>query len=114
MTFIWSTRGRAWGFRFLRDGGSPDPFMEYAKAFSGVEQEREVWRRDDGVVALRFPDPGGRKDSAGRLIPQEFVVFETLASQINSVQDGIDVVWPKVANEFKEIWKQPQAPMVTG
>jgi len=113
MTFIWSTRGRTWGFRFLRDGGSPDPFVEYAKAFSGVEQEREVWRRADGVVALRFPDPGGLQDSAGRVIPQEFVLFGTLASQVNSVQDGIDKVWPTVSEEFQQIWNRPDAPQVT-
>ncbi|MBC7596507.1 MAG: hypothetical protein H7288_21705 [Kineosporiaceae bacterium] len=110
MTFIWSTRGRTWGFRFLRDGGSVNPFVEYAEAFSGVEQEREVWRRSHGVVALRFPTPGGLEDSAGRVIPQEFVVFGTLALQINSVQDGIDQVWPLVAMEFEEIWVQPEAP----
>ena len=110
MTFIWSTRGRTWGFRFLRDGGSADPFVDYAEAFSGVEQEREVWRRSNGVVALRFPTPGGLEDSAGRVIPQEFVVFGALASQINSVQGGIDKVWPSVAEEFKRIWDGPEAP----
>lgn len=112
MTFIWSTRGRTWGFRFLRDGGSVDPFVDYAKAFSGVEQEREVWRRSDGVVALRFPTPGGTKDSAGRVIPQEFVVFGTLASQINSVQEGINKVWPSVVEEFMGIWNRPEAPPI--
>lgn len=110
MTFIWSTRGRTWGFRFLRDGGSVDPFVDYAKAFSGVEQEREVWRRHHEVVALRFATPGGLEDSAGRAIPQEFVVFGALASQINSVQDGIDRVWPSVAEEFGRIWDRPEAP----
>jgi hypothetical protein len=113
MTFIWSTRGRMWGFRFVRDGGSPDPFLEYARAFSGIEQEREVWRRADEVVALRFPDPGGLQDSAGRVIPQEFVVFGTLAAEINSVQDGVDKIWPTVADEFHRIWDRPEGPPVT-
>ncbi|TFC34120.1 hypothetical protein [Cryobacterium sp. TMT2-42-4] len=110
MTFIWSTRGRTWGFRFLRSGGSPDPFAEYAKAFSGIEQEREVWRRTQEVVALRFATPGKLQDSAGRDIPQEFVLFGALASQINSVQEGIDKIWPTVAEEFKQIWDRAEAP----
>jgi hypothetical protein len=110
VTFIWSTRGRTWGFRFLRSGGSPDPFVEYTEAFSGVEQEREVWRRTNEVVALRFATPGALQDSAGRVIPQEFVLFGALAAQIHSVQDGIEKVWPTVAEEFKQIWDLPEAP----
>lgn len=113
MTFIWSTRGRKWGFRFLRNGGRPDPFVEYKQAFLGVEQEREVWRRAHKVVALRFPSPDGLQDSAGRVIPQEFVIFGALASQINSVQDGINQVWPMVAQEFEQIWDKPEAPVVS-
>ena len=34
MSLIWATRGRTWGFRFLRDGGFPDPLPVYDLAFS--------------------------------------------------------------------------------
>ncbi len=34
--FIWATRGRTWGFRFLRKGGYEDPLGVYEDAFSKV------------------------------------------------------------------------------
>ncbi|MFQ6155634.1 hypothetical protein ACLMMA_04020 [Micrococcus luteus] len=119
MSFIWATRGRTWGFRFLRDGGFKDPLPVYDDAFSGVEDEPEVCRRVDKKVALRFPDPEGRKDVAGRLIPHEFVVLGHLADgiedgidtgEIKSVDDGLRLVWPLVENEFAGIWDIPKPP----
>ena len=113
MTFIWSTRGREWGFRFLRSGGSRDPFIDYKQAFLGIEQDLEVWRRTGPVVALRFPTPNGRQDAAGRVIPQEFVVFGELASQINSVREGRELMWPLVAEDFDQMWDEPEPPAAT-
>ena len=114
MKLIWATRGRTWGFRFLRDGGFPDPLPEYDKVFSGVEDAQEAWRRVGKAVALRFPDPLGRKDVAGRLIPHEFVAFGPLADGIDSVEDGLREVWPLVAYEFARVWELPKPPSVYG
>jgi hypothetical protein len=55
-------------------------------------------------VALRFPDPEGRKDAAGRVIPHEFVVFPPLADEINSVEDGLKKVWPLDSGRFAQVW----------
>jgi hypothetical protein len=109
MSLIWATRGRTWGFRFLRDGGFPDPLPVYDLAFSSVADEPEACGRVDEKVALRFPDPLGRKDAAGRVIPHEFVVFRPLADEIDSVEDGLRLVWPKVADEYARVWDQPNA-----
>jgi hypothetical protein len=115
MKLIWATRGRTWGFRFLRDGGGdPDPLVVYDRVFSGVEDEREVCRRDGEEVALRFPDPEGRKDAAGRVILHEFVVYPPLADQINSVEDGLRLVWDPVADEYNRVWKEPKPPSASG
>ncbi len=56
MTFIWATRGRSWGFRFLRDGGLAEPLFVYEKAFESVEPEYRAYRRSGDVTAVRFPD----------------------------------------------------------
>jgi hypothetical protein len=114
MSLIWATRGRTWGFKFLRDGGFPDPLPEYDKAFSGVEDEPEAWRRVAEAVALRFPDPLGRQDVAGRVIPHEFVVFGPLADGIDSVEDGLRLVWPLVADAFARVWDLPKPPSTNG
>jgi hypothetical protein len=108
MTLIWATRGLTWGFRFLRDGGRNDPLSAYEIAFAGLENEREVCRRLGSRVALRFEDPLARKDLAGRIIPHDFVVFAPLAAQIDSIEDGLKVVWPLVADEYAKDWQEPK------
>jgi hypothetical protein len=114
MSLVWATRGRTWGFTFLRNESSEeDPLPVYDAAFSGLDDEPEAWQRvatargRPEMVALRFPDPEARQDQAGRVIPHEFVVFGTVAEQIDSVETGRRLVWPLVADEFERIWEQP-------
>lgn len=110
MSLIWATRGRTRGFRFLRNGGLPDPLLVYDAAFSGIGEETEAWRRDVDTVALRFLDPLAREDLAGRVIPHEFVAFGTSAEEIGSVEDGRRLVWPLVAEEFARVWELTMPP----
>ncbi len=114
MKLIWATRGRTWGFRFLRDGGVKDLLSVYDEVFSGVGDEREVCRRVGRMVALRFPDPERRQDRAGRVIPHDFVVFEPLADKLHSVDDGRQLIWPEVADEFARVWERTEPPSTSG
>lgn len=107
MTFIWATRGRSWGFRFLLDAGLEDPRTEYLRRFAVVENVMPAYRRDGDVVAARFPDPLGRRDSAGRIIPHEFVVFSPTSNAISSVEDAMRELWPEVEGTFERIWDGP-------
>lgn len=115
---IWATRGRSWGFRFVWRGGFADPLPIHEAAFSGLSGTSAAWQRLDersrtgrpeltGVVALRFLDPDGRRDRAGRIIPHDFVVFPPLADSIHSLDDGRRLVWPLVAEEFSRSWDLP-------
>lgn len=108
--FIWATRGRTWGFRFLRSGGLTDPLDMYEQAFSTIGEQPEAWRRLDDQVALRFPDPERRHDAAGRVIPHDFVLFGAWAEGIDSLEAGIGRIWPVVANEFARIWDASDPP----
>jgi hypothetical protein len=114
MSLIWASRGRSWGFRFLRTAGIPDPLPVYETAFSGIEDMPQVWRRDGDTVALRLSDPHGRCDQAGRVIPHDFVVFGSLASKVHSIEDGHQEVWPLVADRFAEVWDKAERPAVDG
>ncbi|MBL7259846.1 hypothetical protein [Paractinoplanes lichenicola] len=109
MSVVWATRGKTWGFRFLLTGGFADPLAEYESAFAGAGEEPEVCRRTGERVALRFPDPLGRTDRAGRVIPHEFVLSGPSAEGVDSVEDGRRLVWsrPEAADEFERIWEQP-------
>lgn len=106
MSLIWATRGQAWGFKFLRDGGLEDPLPVYQEAFSGLEDEPEAYRRVGAKIALRFPDPEGRKDRAGRVIPHDFVVSGELVEELQSIADGRRVIWPQVADEYARNWSK--------
>jgi hypothetical protein len=110
---IWATRGRSWGFRFLLDGGLSDPLPEYERAFAGVLDEESAYHRQDGKVALRFPDPEGRRDTAGRLIPHEFLASGALAESINSLDDALHTIWPLVASTYARIWDAEHIPTLT-
>lgn len=110
VSLIWATRGRSWGFGFLLRGGYRDPLAAYERAFAGMESERAVCRRVGGRVALRFPDPLDRNDTAGRVIPHDFVVMGPLADQINSIADGLDKIWPLVADFYAQIWSSGTPP----
>jgi len=107
MRLIWATRGKAWGSRFFLEGDCEDPLPTYDMVFASIGDEREAWRRVGDTVALRFPDPLGRRDSAGRVITHEFVVFPPDADQIDSVETGRSIVWPIVATQFNELWDKP-------
>ena len=107
---IWATGGRFWGFRFLLKGGLPDPLPTYERGFAGDNDKPATWRRAAGTVALRFPDPLGRRDASGRVIPHEFVVFGELADGIESVEDGRTHIWPLVAEAYARVWDAERPP----
>lgn len=108
--FLWAARGREWGFRFLRRSGLDDPLPAYEEAFAAIGDRSEGWSRVGNRVALRFPDPEGREDAAGRVIPHDFVLFGSLAEGIDSLDAGRGRIWPRVADEFARIWDHGPPP----
>lgn len=109
---IWATRGRSWGFRFLLDGGLSDPLRAFEHSFAELGDTPTICSRTAGSVALRFPDPLGRRDASGRVIPHEFVVFGELAEEIDSIEDGLQQVWPLVAETYAAVWDAERPPSV--
>ena len=110
MNLVWATRGYTWGFRFLLSGGYPDPLPVYERAFGGTEGDSAACRHVGDHVALRFPDPPGRRDAAGRTIPHDVVVLPPMADKIDSVEDGQQLIWPLLADTFARLWDLPQPP----
>lgn len=110
MNIIWATRGRTWGFRFLLDGGLSDPLPAYEEAFSQASDETPAHVRVGEVAALRFDDPDGRRDSAGRVIPHEVVVLPPHGRAVTDMTIGIRLVWPLIGPVYDAIWQLPQAP----
>jgi hypothetical protein len=113
VNLVWATRGRTWGFRFLLDGGYSDPLPVYERAFWGTEGDSAACRHVGSDVALRFPDPQGRRDAAGRTIPHDVVVLPPMADEIHSVEDGQRLIWPLLAEAFAHLWDLPEPPQQT-
>lgn len=111
MSLLWATRGRSWGFRFLRTAGLADPLPAYEDAFRDIGEEPEACRRAGRRVALRLRDPEGRKDQSGRVIVHEFVLSGEAARGVDSVQDGLETVWPLVAEEYAQVYDASSPPM---
>lgn len=101
---IWATRGRSWGFRFLLTAGVHDPLADYERTFAPMGDEPTGWCWAGDAVALRFPDPLGRRDAAGRVIPHDFVVLGEASGGVASVDDGLHRVWPLVAEAYARVW----------
>lgn len=110
MTFLWATRGRTWGFRIVGTGGLDDPLATYEAAFDGLTDDEEVWRRTPSGGALRFPDPLGRRDRSGRVIPHDFVVLGKDAHRITCVDEGRRRLWPEVEQAFAAAYDGPTPP----
>ncbi len=108
---MWATRGRSWGFRFLLDAGLPDPLETFERAFAGMGDDPTAWRRSVGQVAMRFPDPLNRRDSAGRVIPHHFVVFGPLVEGIPSLEAGLEQIWPLVEVAYARVWDSDNPPL---
>jgi hypothetical protein len=106
---IWATRGRTWGFRLLWTGGLPNPLEVYEAAFVGTDGAAEVLTQRGGVTAVRFPDPEGRTDRAGRLIPHEFVIL-TAGIGFEQIDTARTTLWAEVAPLYASVWEQPAGP----
>jgi hypothetical protein len=107
MNFIWATRGRTWGFRFLRSGGLANPLEAYEAAFTGSDGVPFAFTPRAGTLAVRFPDPEQRKDRAGRVIPHEFVVLAPDHRRFSNCESARAELWREVEDEYASIWDNP-------
>ncbi|MDT0209001.1 hypothetical protein [Curtobacterium sp. BRD11] len=104
MNLIWATRGRTWGFRFLRTGGLAKPLEVYEEAFVDSDGAPFVFASRPETLAVRFPDPEQRKDRAGRVIPHEFVVLAPDHLRFPDGESARAELWHEVEEEYASIW----------
>lgn len=104
MNLIWATRGRTWGFRFLRSGGLANPLEVYEAAFNGSDGAPFTFTQRAETLAVRFPDPEERKDRAGRVIPHEFVVLAPDHLRFSDCESARAELWHEVEAEYVTIW----------
>lgn len=106
MEMIWATRGRDWGFRFLLDGGLDDPLLVYEDAFATLTAPEGISRAGD-VVAVRFLDPEGRQDAAGRTIPHDVVLSGAVVELPETLEEIQQLIWRWIGERYAAIWDRP-------
>lgn len=84
----------------------------YESAFVSADHETSLFRRSGEIVALRFPDPLGRADTARRAIPHDFVILNSTSTSIESVDDGLREIWPIVADAYAGVWNDETPPSI--
>ena len=99
----YSSRGRNRGYGFLRDGGMKGTSEEFVEAGLDRVDTTSSFKRygkNNEKVAARFPDPEGRKDFSGRPIGHDVILPKSMAKDVHSIDDVIDVAWPKIKDIF--------------
>lgn len=91
-------------------GGLTDPLREYERTLAELLDPQAGCCRVAGKVGLRFPDPEGRRDASGRVIPHDFVLSGSLAEEVGSVEDGVQRIWPLVADFYGRAWSSGAPP----
>lgn len=110
MSVIWAARGHSWGFRFLRDGGHPDPLLAYEAAFAASPPALDSIARHGTSVVARLTDPEGRRDAAGRPIVHDFVIDGADAEDLHGIEDVRAVIWGGLAAEYAALWESTSPP----
>jgi len=110
-SLLHATRAKNKGFSMYEKGGLKDPLIEYTEAFGYDTPERHVFKRygdNNEKVAARFPDPLGRKDHAGRVIPHEVILPESLAKNVTNLDEAIAKVWPMIKDNVEAKYDPPE------
>lgn len=108
MKLLWATRGYRWGFRFIQDDGEGDPLPRFEAAFARVPASGPALEKSVDQVAVRFTDPEGRLDFAGRPIMHEIVVWDLAGNVPATAEEAKSFIWPLMASRYAEYWDGPQ------
>lgn len=103
MNLVWAAGGFVRGTRIIRAPDGVDGLAVYEAAVPRLAMDAEAvaaWREG---YALRFLDPDGRRDRAGRPIVHEVVILDPLAVP-DHVPTAVAEVWPEIRDEYAELW----------
>lgn len=108
VAIVHSSRGHSKGFHFLQRGGLDNPLKELERAGVGDSTPVGTFKRyGDNLekVYASFHDPLGRKDAAGRLIPHEVFLPESLAKGVNNHDEAVKKAWPLIKDTYDAMYK---------
>lgn len=106
---LWSSRGKDWGFLIIQHPTTFEcDWLNVHKAvFADSKDDEGFYERtqvrigliEKKCVGIRFLDPELRCDSAGRVIPHEFIVFGQSSLAFEDNTDWVHL-WPIVSAKY--------------
>jgi hypothetical protein len=66
-----------------------------------------------GKVGLRFPDPLRGETAPVASSQHDFVLSEDLDNEIESADEGLQQIWPLVADAYARVWDAEGPPSAT-
>lgn len=110
--FMWLTRGKSWGFRFLSEPSGLSSAMKIYKSVFGPDEERiGYWKgnffenntRKYYAACRCYDEKNVITDEAGRRIPHEFLIICSEAEQkyLSGLQWG-PVVMEKIREDYEK------------
>lgn len=105
---VHSSRGKHHGYTFPQRGGLTDPESEFMRAGLGQGQSHGHFARYGNrleKVAATFHDPEGRTDFSGRRIVHDVILPESLAKEVNNIDDVQKLVWPKIKDVYDSFYQ---------
>lgn len=110
---LWSSRGKDWGFRILQHPNFEYEWLDvYKEVFANSKDDERFYKRTqvkigltkkEECVGIRFLDPELRCDSAGRIIPHEFIVFGQSSLALKDHTDWVQL-WPIISEKYAKLY----------
>lgn len=98
-------RAKNKGLTFHKTGGTPDYFTVFDKLGLNDDHPAGYFQKTaEGLIASRIVDPLNRIDFAGRPIQHDFVIPSNMSGGINSADDIVTKIWPKVSDAYQKFW----------
>lgn len=103
---IHASRGKNKGFRFLQNGGLPDPLHEYERAGFPLSDNTHVrYGKNNEKIAVSFHDPKGRRDFAGRPLHHEVILPKEHAAGLNDFESVKQKAWSLVQARYEPFYQ---------
>lgn len=94
------------GFQIFNDGNHPKPLSLLDEVFGTKQDVRDELIDSPYGLGVTLSDPQGRKDRAGRTIPHVIIIPNSMRSDIRSVQDVQDKIWPLLEESYADRYEE--------
>lgn len=99
---IFASKPKNAGFMVMNNGNHPSPIEMMDEVFGdkAVGPETDTLIDSPRGKGIYLSDPEGRKDRAGRPISHVILIPNSMKDSVNSRDDVVNDIWPKVKDDY--------------